>query len=158
VISVAGLKGAVPIVLATFPLTAGTDDADLIFNMVFFVVLVTVLLQGLAMLPIINALGMEDQQPGWSPVAQALPLGGIELDLVEIQVTEGLDIVGARLADTSLPQGALVTAVVRDHDVVIPDGDTDLRVGDVLLITSKRDRGAIEHLTAWARGEDDQTG
>ena len=157
VLSVAGLKGAVPIVLATFPLTAGVEQADLVFDIVFFVVLVSVLMQGLALLPVINILGMEDQQPGWAPVAQALPLENVDVDLIEVHVTDDLFIAGRRLADADVPTGALVTAVIRDHEVVIPRGDTELRIGDVLLITAKRDRGAIEQLTAWARGENHDT-
>ena len=154
VLSVAGLKGAVPIVLATFPLTAGADQANLVFDIVFFVVLVSVLMQGVALLPVINVLGMKDQQPGWAPVAEALPLEGIEVDLIEVHVTDGLFIAGRRLVDADVPQGALVTAVIRDDEVIVPRGDTELRVGDVLLITAKRDPGAVGRLTAWARGED----
>jgi potassium/hydrogen antiporter len=153
VLSVAGLKGAVPIVLATFPLTAGVDQANLVFDIVFFVVLVSLLMQGIALLPVINVLGMADQQPGWAPVAEALPLEGIEVDLIEVHITDGLFITGRRLVDADVPPGVLITAVVRDHQVIVPRGDTELRVGDVLLISAERDPGAVGRLTAWARGE-----
>jgi len=79
------------------------------------------------------------------------------VDLIEVHVTEELFIAGRRLADADVPAGALVTAVIRDHEVVSPRGDTELRSGDVLLITAKRDPDAIEQLTAWARGENRDT-
>jgi potassium/hydrogen antiporter len=153
VLVVGGLKGAVPIVLATFPLTAGVTDADLIFDVVFFVVLVSVLVQGIALLPTVRRLGFEERQPAWAPVAEALPLEGIEIDLVELHVTPDLRIAGRRLADLAVPDGSIVTAIVRHDEVLVPRGDTEVRVDDVLLITSQRDRFALQRLIAWARGE-----
>jgi cell volume regulation protein A len=153
VLSAGGLKGAVPIVLATFPLTAGIDDAPLIFNVVFFVVLVSVLVQGLALLPIVQRLGLEQASPAWAPVAQALPLEGIEVDLIEISVTADLYLAERRLADLPTPRGAIVTAVIRNHHVLVPSGNTIIEVDDVLLITTERRPTTPEELTAWARGE-----
>jgi potassium/hydrogen antiporter len=152
-LSVGGLKGAVPIVLATFPLTAGVAEADLIFDVVFFVVLVSVLVQGIALLPIVRRLGFEQNQPAWAPVAEALPLEGIEVDLVELHVTEDLFLVDRRIREVGVPPGTIITAVVRDDRVVVPNGNTRIRADDVLLITAQRDRAALERLTAWARGE-----
>lgn len=153
VLSAGGLKGAVPIVLATFPLTAGINDAPLIFNIVFFVVLVSVLVQGLALLPIVRRLGLEQANPAWAPVAQALPLEGIEVDLIEVSVTADLYLAGHRLADVSVPPGAIVTAVIRNDHVLVPSGSTTIEVDDVLLVTTERRPTTPEELTAWARGE-----
>ena len=153
VLSMGGLKGAVPIVLATFPLTAGIDGADLIFDVVFFVVLVSVLVQGIALLPTVRRLGFEERQPAWAPVAEALPLEGIEIDLIELHVTEDMTVAGRRLAELAIPDGSIVTAVVRDNQVIVPKGDIEIRADDVLLITTQRDRTALQRLTAWARGE-----
>jgi potassium/hydrogen antiporter len=153
VLSVGGLKGAVPIVLATFPLIAGVREADLIFDVVFFVVLVSVLVQGIALLPIVRRLGFEEHVPAWAPVAEALPLEGIEVDLIELHVTEDLFLAGRRLAEVDVPPGAIVTAVVRHDAVIVPSGNTRIHADDVLLITAQRDRAALERLTAWARGE-----
>lgn len=152
-LSVGGLKGAVPIVLATFPLTAGVDDADLIFDVVFFVVLVSVLVQGLALFPLVRRLGFDLPRPAWAPVAEALPLEGIEVDLVELHVTEELFLVDRRIREVGVPPGTLITAIVRGNRVLVPSGETRLRADDVLLITAERDRTALERLTAWARGE-----
>ncbi len=153
VLSVGGLKGAVPIVLATFPLTAGVAGAALIFDVVFFVVLVSVLVQGLALLPIVRRLGFEEREPAWAPAAEAMPLEGIEVDLVELHVTPDMAIAGQVLETLAIPRGSIVTAVVRHDEVIVPRGDTQIRAEDVLLITTQRDGDALRRLTAWARGE-----
>ncbi len=154
VINVAGLRGAVPIVLATFPYTAGIAEGGLIFDVVFFVVLASVLLQGSVLLPLVRRLGLEAPRVAWAPVAEALPLDGIDVDLVELFVDDQLDIAGRRLRDLPPLGDALVAAIVRDDRVLIAKGDTRLEPGDVLLITTQRQGDAIARLTAWARGED----
>ena len=153
VLSAGGLKGAVPIVLATFPLTAGVPGAQLIFDVVFFVVLVSVLVQGISLVPLVQRLGFEQPQPAWAPVAEALPLEGIEIDLIEVHVTPDLAVAGRRLADEASPPDSIITAIIRHEDVLIPGGETTIEIGDVLLITTRRDPDALQRLTAWARGE-----
>ena len=153
VLTAGGLKGAVPIVLATFPLTAGVPGAQLIFDVVFFVVLVSVLVQGISLIPLVQRLGFEQPQPAWAPVAEALPLEGIEVDLIEVHVTPDLAVVGRRLAEVESPPNSIITAIIRHEDVLIPDGETRIEIGDVLLVTTRRDPGALQRLTAWARGE-----
>lgn len=152
-VSWAGLRGAVPIVLATFPLAADVPGGPAIFNVVFFVVLVSVLVQGLTLLPLVRRLGLIHEPPAWAPVAEALPLDGIDVDLVELFVTEDLDLAGRRLKDAPLPDATLVAAVIRNNRILIPRGDTRVHAGDVLLLTTQRDGDALSRLTAWARGE-----
>ena len=60
---------------------------------------------------------------------------------------------GLRLAELSIPDGSIVTAVIRNNRVTVPRGDTQIRSGDVLLITTQSERDALQRLTAWARGE-----
>lgn len=153
IVVVAGLKGAVPIVLATFPATAGTADGRRLFDLVFFVVLVSVLVQGTALLPLVRRLGLEDDRPAWAPVAEALPLDGIEVDLVELHISADLAIAGRRLRDLPELGEARVAVVIRDGRVVIPHGSTRLRAGDVALLTAPTDGRLLDRLTAWARGE-----
>jgi potassium/hydrogen antiporter len=157
-ISWAGLRGAVPIVLATFPFTAGLGIGPIIFNVVFFVVLVSVLAQGVTLLPVIRRLGLTGDAPAWAPVAEALPLDGIDVDLVEVHVTADLAIAGQRLRDLGGLDRTLVTAVVRGNQVLIPTGTTRVLDGDVLLLTAQREGDVLARLTAWARGEGAQDG
>jgi potassium/hydrogen antiporter len=158
VVSWAGLRGAVPIVLATFPYTAGIADGPVIFDVVFFVVLVSVLVQGTTLLPLVNGLGVETAQPAWAPVAAALPLDRIDVDLVELFVTEDLAIAGKELRQVPELERALVAAIVRGPRVLIPKGDTRLLAGDVLLLTSQRESDVVARVTAWARGEPPRDG
>jgi potassium/hydrogen antiporter len=153
VVSWAGLRGAVPIVLATFPFTAGVEGGALIFNVVFFVVLVSVLVQGTTLLPLVRGLGIQDRAPAWAPVAEALPLDRLDVDLVELFVTADLAIAGRRLRDVGTLDRALVAAVVRGHRVLIPTGETRVEVGDVLLMTSQGESDAVSRLSTWARGD-----
>ncbi len=153
VVSWAGLRGAVPIVLATFPFTAGIAGGELIFDVVFFVVLVSVLVQGTTLLPLVSRLGVETAQPAWAPVAAALPLDRIDVDLVELFVTDDLAIAGKELREVPELERALVAAIVRGPRVLIPKGDTQLLAGDVLLLTSQRESDVVARVTAWARGE-----
>ncbi len=153
VVSWGGLRGAVPIVLATFPLTAGIEDAPAIFDVVFFVVLVSVLVQGSTLLPLIRRLDLDSEAPAWSPVAEALPLDGIDVDLVEVFVSQELPICGRTLEELPSLEASLVAAVVRGDRVIIPTGSTRLEAGDVLLLTSQREGRAVDRFSAWARGE-----
>jgi cell volume regulation protein A len=152
-LSWAGLRGAVPIVLATFPATAGVAGGNTIFNIVFFVVIASALLQGTTVAPLARRLGLDVAQPAWQSIAEALPLDGVDVDLIEIDVTPDLALVGTRLGDRPAPQGMLVTTVVRDHRAMIPNADTVFAAGDFLVLAVDRDVGRVADATAWARGE-----
>ncbi|HUH08837.1 MAG TPA: potassium/proton antiporter [Egibacteraceae bacterium] len=153
VISWAGLRGAVPIVLATFPLTAGYPQGRSLFNTVFFVVLVSAAIQGSTVAPLARRLGLRDSAGVWAPIAEALPLEGVDADLVEVDVTADLAVAGQRLRDVPLPAGALATAIVRDTSASIPTADTRLAPGDRVIIAVPRHPGATAGIVAWARGE-----
>lgn len=152
-VSWAGLRGAVPIVLATFPFTADFEDAAVVFNIVFFVVLVSLLVQGVGLQPLVDRLSLPSTEPAWFPIAQARPLQDLDVDLVEVQVTEDLHVAGCRLAEVPLPDRMLVTALIRGSEAIVPSGGTQLRDGDRLLVSVVRSNRATDALTAWARGE-----
>jgi potassium/hydrogen antiporter len=148
-----GLRGAVPIVLATFPLAVGYPGAQSIFDVVFFVVLVSTLVQGATVTPLVRFLGVAADRPGWAPVAEALPLEDVDVDLVEVLVTDDLPIVRRLLQDVPLPKGMLAVMVVREDHAVIPRGDTRLQDGDLVILACEPQEEGSQLATAWARGE-----
>lgn len=152
-LSWAGLRGAVPIVLATFPLTAGVDGGDTIFNVVFFVVLVSTTLQGTTVAWLGRRFGLSQGADVWAPIAEAVPLEGVDADMIEVDIFPELAVAGRRVRDVPLPSGARLTAVLRRDQVIIPDGDTELRPGDLALVAVPRRETATQEIVAWARGE-----
>ncbi len=155
VVSWAGLRGAVPIVLATFPLTAGVPGSAALFDAVFFVVLLSVLLQGTTLQWLVERLGVAEERAAWAPVAEALPLDDVDVDLIELTITEDLVVVDRTLQEIGPPGAGRAVALVREDRVLVPTGATRLRVGDVLLLTCVRDddHDLAALVTAWARGE-----
>lgn len=134
-ISWAGLRGAVPIVLATYPAAAGLEGADKIFNLVFFAVLLSILIQGSTLGPIAKLLKL-------SAPARPKPLINLELitmahsdyDLVEIELPDPKGAVGPRIRDLTLPEGAVITLITRGDEVVLPKGNTRLQGWDQVTI------------------------
>lgn len=148
-----GLRGAVPIVLATFPLTAGHPQGAAVFNIVFFVVLASTAVQGSTVGVVARLLGLRRGARVWAPVAEALPLDGVEVDLIEVDITEDLSVAGQRIRDVPLPAGALLAALVHGSQAIVPTGSTRLRPGDMALIAASRRPTMTAEVVAWARGE-----
>lgn len=147
----AGLRGAVPIVLATFPLTAGYAQGQTIFDITFFVVLVSATVQGLTVGPLARRLRLEPDSSGATPLAEAIPLDAVGVDVVEINVPSGSPVAGQPLRELALPLGARVAAVVRNGEVLVPDGDSRLAEDDLLVVFG-RQRGELSAaLTTWAQ-------
>ncbi|MFD2026900.1 potassium/proton antiporter [Promicromonospora aerolata] len=153
-ISWVGLRGAVPIVLATFPFVAGYPDGALIFNVVFFVVLVSATVQGVSISTAARWLGLsrESEASTLSPVATDVPLSDVNTELIEVRATRGLYIVGKRLDDLDPPHG-LVTTIVRGSRVLIPTPRTTIREGDLIILAMPRRTDTSRLVTAWAKGE-----
>lgn len=151
-VSWVGLRGAVPIVLATFPLVEGIPEADLIFNVVFFVVLTSVLIQGTT-LPVVARwlrvdAPLERRHPYLLDIVEA---GDGATDLHDITVAEESPAAGRQLVDLQLPQGALVVLVSRDDEFVVPQGSTVLLAGDnVLLVADEHTLSKAQALIAGA--------
>jgi cell volume regulation protein A len=148
----AGLRGAVPIVLATFPLTAGHPDGQVIFDVTFFVVLVSAAVQGLTVAPLARRLGLESTTSGWAGLAEVVPLDAVGIDVVEIDVPTGSRVVGQPLREVPLPLDARVAAIVRRGEVVVPNGDSHLEEGDLLVVFARRRGELAGAITAWASG------
>lgn len=144
-ISWVGLRGATPIVLATFPLLAGIPQADVIFHIVFFVVLVSVLLQGSTIVPAANLLKVAvplTTRPRYS--FEIVPNEDIKSELVEVPVAEGAPSVGRQIVNLGLPEGSLIVLVERGKEIVVPNGNTVIEAGDVLLMLA--DQPALEEI------------
>ncbi len=148
----AGLRGAVPIVLATFPLTAGYDEGALIFDVVFFVVLVSAVIQGFTITPVAAKLGLRAELDPLADVVEIVPLDTVGVDILEVEVPVGAAVVGGTLARFPLPGDARVTAIVRGGHVLVPSGGTPLAAGDLLMIVSGSRRDLDGALRAWLTG------
>ncbi len=134
-ISWVGLRGAVPIVLATFPLLAGISQSQTIFNVVFFVVLASVLIQGTSIPVASKLLGL------YSPMdtRKRYPIEleqfeGMDVSLTDVLVPYNSDVVGKTIAQINVPVNALVVLISRDEKFIVPNGSTVIEEGDVLLV------------------------
>ena len=134
-VSWVGLRGAVPIVLAIFPLIAGLPGARMLFNLVFFIVLTSALLQGWSV-PIVARLLKVDAplKPKQRHPIEFAPTEGINADLVDFIVPYDSTVVGRSIVELGLPQDTLVVLIGRDDEYIVPSGGTILREGDTLLV------------------------
>ncbi|PAD21630.1 potassium/proton antiporter [Terribacillus saccharophilus] len=134
-ISWAGLKGAVPIVLALFPLIAGIENAQLIFNAVFFVVLLSTVLQGSTVTALAAKLKLV-QPPTTNEIEtlELISIGRNNLEMVEYKPTDLNEITGKRLEDLSFPETTLINAILRSGEIISPNGQTVIKAGDTLYI------------------------
>jgi cell volume regulation protein A len=134
-ISWVGLRGAVPIVLATFPLLTQIPQAHTIFNIVFFVVLASVLIQGTS-IPFISKLlkvnAPLDERKRY-PI-EFEQTGGINASLTDIIVPYNSAVVGKTIAAIKIPMEALVVLISRGENFIVPNGSTVIEEGDVFLV------------------------
>ena len=133
----AGLRGAVPIVLATFVLSSDVPDKETIFNAVFFVVVVSVIVQGTTLEWVAQRLGLISPAP---PVHEApIELGPLsKLDLVDFAVAGDHAINGAAVRELGLPRSALIAVINRGDDTIPPRGSTVVESGDRLFVLVPR--------------------
>ena len=139
-VSWVGLRGAVPIVLATYPLLAGLPNALLIFNVVFFVVFVSTLLQGASIPTVARWLGVNAPlPPQWEQPLEFNPVRGLKSTLREVILPAESDAAGKRIMDLKLPQTFLVILVGRDKHFILPSGTTTLQAHDRLLVLADQE-------------------
>jgi len=141
-----GLRGAVPIVLATFPVLAGAPGAERLFDLVFFIVVVNAVVQGGSVAWLTQKLGLQSREP---PAPQAVlaiesrqPLQG---ELMSFYLDGALVVVGIPLEDLPLPDGSAVALIVRGSKLLPPKPATILQAGDhVHVIAPPEDRAFIQ--------------
>ena len=135
-LSWAGLRGAVPVVLATVPLTVGAPNLDWIFDLVFVLVVVFTLVQGPTLPWIAERLGVADAYQTLDLAVESTPLEELGAELIQVQVGPQSHLHGVEVFELRLPQGANVTLVVRNGGGFVPEPNTTIRRGDQLLIVA----------------------
>jgi cell volume regulation protein A len=141
-ISWVGLRGAVPIVFATYPLLAGIEKADMIFNIVFFISLTSVLIQGTTLTKIAK----------WLHVAlpeKAKPKAPVDIFLsehaktamVEIEIAKDGFAVGKKIVELHFPKTAIIAMISRDDKFITPSGSTVVEGNDILIVLSDNQEG-----------------
>ena len=138
-VSWVGLRGAVPIIFATYPLIAEIQYATLIFNVVFFITIVSLLTQGTTVSYMAKLLGLsEKEKKQGNEFGMELP-EEIKSAMSEIEVSENFLSDGNHLMNLDLPDNTLVVMVKRENHFFIPRGNTKLAVGDKLLVITDND-------------------
>jgi cell volume regulation protein A len=138
-ISWVGLRGAVPIVFATYPLLDidSINKADVIYHIVFFVVLTSILFQGTTLSPLAKWLQLEE--PAIHEHAPSIQLSeDVNSELIELIVPEDSPAIGKKIVQLSLPENSLIVLIKRKGIFVIPRGDTVITSLDLLMIMTEK--------------------
>jgi potassium/hydrogen antiporter len=149
-LSWAGLRGAVPIVLATFPIVAGVPDSHRLLNIVFVLVVVFTLIQGPSLRPIARALGLISTDATREIQVESAPLDVLEAELLTLTVLPESRMHNVMILELRLPDPSVITLIIRDGHTFVPQPETRIAVGDELLIvaTSKTKAAAERRLRA----------
>jgi potassium/hydrogen antiporter len=151
----AGLRGAVPVVLATFPVIEGVPHSIAFFNIVFFVVLLSTLMQGTTFEALARRLGLTTSEPALPrPLAEAGTIRRLGAEVLEYPIGADDAIVGAHVRDLGLPRDAVVNVIVRGDQAIPPRGSTRLQRGDRLhvLIRQESVRRVSSVVARWRDG------
>ena len=134
-VSWVGLRGAAPIILATFPLLAGVPKADMIFNVIFFIVISSALLQGTTIPAFARRLSVDAplrEKPPYTIEYESTEKAKFEL--IEFRVHEHSSITGKQVVDMDFPEGALIILINRGEEFFVPGGSTVVNAGDMLMM------------------------
>ena len=151
----AGLRGAIPVVFATFAVTEGVGQGVELFNIVFFAVLLSTVVQGATIEPVARALGVTTTQPALPrPLAETGTIRALGAEVVEYPVADDDAAAGARVRDLGLPRDALVNVIVRGDRALPPRGSTRIAAQDRLHIVVSRGAATDldELLDRWREG------
>jgi potassium/hydrogen antiporter len=144
-LSWAGLRGAVPIVLATIPVTAGLPGGRRLFDIVFVLVAVFTVVQGTSLPLVARVLGLVEAGQPTELEVESAPLEELGADLLQLRIPPGSRLHGVYIDELRLPPEAVVSLLVRDGHALVPAAGTRLARGDQLLVvTDGRRRDAVE--------------
>jgi potassium/hydrogen antiporter len=141
-ISWVGLRGAVPIVFATYPLLAGIEKAEMIFNIVFFVSVTSVLVQGTTLMVVAKWLGLlapEERKP--FDVHSIISDDNFKTGMTEIIIPSGGFAAGKKIVELNFPNTGIIALIRRDDKYITPNGLTIIEPGDVLIVLSDNKEG-----------------
>jgi cell volume regulation protein A len=151
----AGLRGAVPVVLATFPVIDGVDRSEEFFNIVFFAVVISTILQGTTFEPLAKRLGVTTSEPALPvPLAETGTIRRLGAEVLEFPVRADFALVGRRVRDLGLPRDALLSVIVRGEEAVLPRGSTRIEANDRLhvVVRSEVARHMDRVIERWETG------
>ncbi|OBA90508.1 K+/H+ antiporter [Mycobacteriaceae bacterium 1482268.1] len=144
-LSWAGLRGAVPIVLATFPIVEGVDGSIRLLNIVFVLVVVFTLVQGPSLRLLAHRLGLISREATREIQVEAAPLDVLEAELLTMRVQSPSRLHGVTVLELRLPDPSVITLIIRDGHTFVPQPQTRIAAGDELLIvTTPKTRTAAE--------------
>ena len=143
-ISWVGLRGAVPIIFATYPIVARVENGYLIFNVVFLGTLISLMVQGTTVSGMANWLGLAYEEK--EPLFKVGVPDSIKSNFSEIEVTDAMLAHGVSLRDIALPDNTLVVMISRGENYFVPRGNTELAVGDRLLVVSDRNEEELQQM------------
>ncbi len=151
----AGLRGATPIVLATFPQTAGIDEHHVVFDIAFFVVLLSTMLQGTTIEPVARLFRVtSDEAAIPEPLVEPVLLHRLGAETMQFPVREGDAIAGHLVRELGLPREALLNVIVRGDRAIPPRGSTIVQAGDQLHVMVRQEVAVEfrELLRRWRTG------
>lgn len=140
-VSWVGLRGAVPIIFATYPVIAGIEGSQQLFNIVFFITLLSLVVQGMSISSFARWLHLDlPEEKEGNEFGVELP-DEIDTKLEDMTLTTEMLVGGNRLKDMNIPKGSLVMLVKRGNEFIIPNGQVELHAGDKLLFISENKDG-----------------
>lgn len=151
----AGLRGAVPVVLAIFPVIASVPHSLKFFDIVFYAVLVSTVLQGATFEGLARRLGLTTTEPALPrPLSESGTIRRLGAEVLEHSIEPGDEIAGRHVRELGLPRDAVVSVIVRQGRAIPPRGSTRLRAGDELhlLISEESTHLVRELLSRWRSG------
>jgi cell volume regulation protein A len=144
-LSWAGLRGAVPIVLATFPVVTGVTNSHRLLNIVFVLVVIFTLVQGPSLYPLARLLRLSPNESTRQILVESAPLDVLDAELLTMTIPPHSRLNSVSVLELRLPDPAVVTMIVRDGHTFVPDLQTQLLTGDeVLIVTTRAKRDSTE--------------